>query len=401
MIGILKRLKTLLDNPENLIYIAFVSVFLHYVITAAVIISLGIFLVSDEKRRKQCFSHSGKLLFVVFTCFTMLVALYHKNFIGAACSVGFYFIIVIGNYTRSVITEKIFDRCLNICCYVAIPLFLSALVEKVLNSQVPGYTCKLWFFNQNYFCAILATIVLICGYNATSHKGPVLRYYICASFAVAAMYLGKSIFAFIEVFIGLFILLILKRKHLMISVLLFAVVSCLVIVAAVPDIFPRLSEINITTERRIRIWNEAMPFIKENPFFGRGFLSYYQLAGQNPDIYQTTHTHNFALEFLISFGVIGTVILVLFLWSYYRKVAECKELLRNNNAATIILTISSAVLLHMTTDMTLLWIQTGFLYALILGGIGVDEKALNKRILACAHLGGRSDIKREKSPEKE
>ena len=55
----------------------------------------------------------------------------------------------------------------------------------------------------------------------------------------------------------------------------------------------------------------------------------------------------------------------------------------------------------MTTDMTLLWIQTGFLYALILGGIGVDEKALNKRILACAHLGGRSDIKREKSPEKE
>ena len=35
------------------------------------------------------------------------------------------------------------------------------------------------------------------------------------------------------------------------------------------------------------------------------------------------------------------------------------------------------------------------LYALILGGIGIDEAALNKRIIACASLGGKSDRKEE------
>lgn len=378
-------------SPENLIYIAFISVFLHYIVTAVVIITVGLYLVFRQETYKTVFAYGGKGFFLAFTAYTILIALYFKNFIGVACSCGFFLIIVISYYVRSTITEKVFERCLDICCYAAIPLGVAAMVEKVLNSQNPGHGCKLWFFNENYFCSILAAIVLICAFQATSHKGPVLRYYVCAAFGGIAMYLGESLFAFVELFVGVCILLILKRKHFMLSMFLMAVCVCLVIIYFVPDLFPRLSESNITTERRIRIWNEAMQFIKENPLFGRGFLSYFQYAGQNPDIYQTTHAHNFAIESFLSFGVIGTVILLLFLWSYYRKVAECKELLRVNCAATLILSMSAAVMIHMTTDMTVLWIQTGLLYGLLLGGIGIDERALNKRIIACAGLGGRSD----------
>lgn len=391
MICILQRIKNLWKSPENLIYLAFISVFLHYIITAIVAITIGVYLLFNKETCKKAFSFSGKGFFIAFTVYTILVALYHKNFIGVAVSCGFYLIIVISYYVRSVVTERVFERCLDICCYAAVPLGLAAVVEKLLNAQTPDYSCKLWFFNENYFCSVLAAVVLMCAYNATSHKGPVLKYYVCAAFGGIAMYLGESMFAIVELFVGLCVLLILKRKHLMLAMFLMAVVVCLIIIYAVPDIFPRLSEANITTERRIRIWNEAMVFIKENPLFGRGFLSYYQYAGLHPDMYQTAHAHNFAIEFLLSFGIIGTILLVLFLWSYYRKVAECKELLRTNCATTIILTISAAVMIHMTTDMTIMWIQTGLLYGLILGGLGIDERALNKRINACAGLGGRSD----------
>ena len=118
-------------------------------------------------------------------------------------------------------------------------------------------------------------------------------------------------------------------------------------------------------------------------------------------MYQTAHTHNFAIESLLSFGIIGSVLLLLLLWSYYSKVAECKELMRNNTATTLILSISAAVLIHSTTDITLLWINTGVLYAIILGAVGIDEKALNKRILACAQKGGASDNKPPKNTEKQ
>ena len=396
MIFILQRVKDISKSSENLIYIAFISAFLHYVITALVILAIGIGLVCNKKTRQQVFSFKGKGWFFAFTAYTVIIALYFQNFIGVACSIGFFFIVVISYFVRANVTQRVYERCLDVCCYAALPLCFATVIENSLNSSVPGYTCKLWFFNENYFCSLLAAVVIICAYNATSHKGPVLKYYICAAAAGITMFLGESMFAFVEVFVGIVVVLLLKKKHMLLAVALLAVVACMVIVLAIPDIFPRLSEINVTSQRRVRIWNEAMPFIKENAIWGKGFLSYYQYAGMNPSIYQTTHTHNFAIESLISFGIVGTVLLLIFLWSYYRKVAECKELLRNNSAVILILTISTAVLVHTMTDLTLLWVQTGLLYALILGGVGIDEEALNKRIIACAGLGGVSDRKEEK-----
>ena len=395
MIYILNRVKKLAAKPENLIYIAFISVFLHYVLTAIAILFIAVCIFCSKESRRQIFSFKGKKVFIVFSLYTFLIAVFSKNFLGAGFSIGVFLVIAISYYVRANITPKVYERCLNICCFSAVPLGIATLMESILNSQVPGYTCKLWFFNENYFCSILATLVIICAYNATSHKGPVLRYYICACFAALAMYLGQSMFAVVEAFIGICVLLILKKKHAMRSMLALATVICVFVALAVPDIFPRLSEINITSERRIRIWNEAMPFIAENPLFGKGFLSYYYYAVQNPSMYQTAHAHNFAIESMLSLGAVGTVILVCLLWSYYKKAMECKELLRNNTATTLILTISTAMLVHSMTDMTMLWHQTGLLFALFLGTIGIDEDALNKRIIACAALGGKSDRKEE------
>ena len=93
------------------------------------------------------------------------------------------------------------------------------------------------------------------------------------------------------------------------------------------------------------------------------------------------------------------VLILMLLWSYYHKVSECKELLRNNCSATLILTLSATVLIHMTTDMTIIWMQTALLYLLIMGCIGIDEKALDKRILACAQNKGGSDRTEEQEPE--
>lgn len=384
MIDILSKLKNFKFAPENLIYVAFACVFLPYLFTGIIAVGIGLYLLLNPNTQKQIFVHKGKTLFLLFTAYTAVVAMCYKNYYGLACSAGFFIIIVISYYARSVMTEQIFERSLDICAYSAIPVSVAAIIEKLLNSADADYRCKLWFFNENYFCTLMVAVILICAFCATSHKKKVLKYYICAVFAAVALYLGESIFAFVSLFVGMFVLLILMRKHTLLAVFLLTVCICLVILYCVPDIFPRLWESNITTGRRIRIWNAAMEFIGKEPFFGRGFLSYYQHALENPSTYQTAHAHNFALEPLISFGLVGTALLLIFLWSYYKKVAECKERLRNNYATTFVLTMSAAILVHMTTDMTIFWIQTGLLYGLILGCVGVDEKALNKRILACA-----------------
>ncbi len=372
-----------MKTPQSLIYVAFVSVFFHFAITALVILTLGIIILAKKEMRKAAFSYKGRLIFMIFTLYTMVIGAVYGNFVGVGCSILFFLIIIISYYARSVLRHKILESGLDICCIMSIIVSLCAIIDKLFNLSTPAYRCTLWFFNTNYLSTLMATVIIICGYKVINSKARTLFYYVTAIFCALTMYLCGSMFAFVEIFAGVFILLFLNRKHFMIAFMLFVVCFCLVILYCVPDIFPRLSESNITTDNRINIWNTSMDLIKEAPFFGRGFLSYYFLSGSVEGAYPTTHAHNFALEPILSFGLVGTFLLLIFLWSYYKKVVECKELLRDNKVTVLIISISAAIIVHATTDMTMLWVQTGLLYALIIAGIGIDERALDKRILAC------------------
>ncbi len=378
-----KNIKSFFTKPQSLIYVAFVSVFLHFAITALVILALGFTILAKKEMRQAAFSYKGRLSFTIFTAYTLVIAAIYGNLIGVGCSILFFLIVIISYYARRILRRKCLELGLDLCCVMSIIITVCAVIDKLFNLNTPGYRCTLWFFNTNYLSTLMATVIIICGYKVITYNSHVFFYYLTAVFCALTMYFCGSMFAFVEIFVGVFILLFLNRKHFMIALMLFVVCFCLVILYCVPDIFPRLSESNITTDNRINIWNTSMELIQKSPFFGHGFLSYYLLSGSVEGAYPTTHAHNFALEPILSFGVVGTVLLLIFLWSYFKKVIECKELLRDNKVTILILSVSSAIIVHATTDMTMLWIQTGLLYALIFAGIGIDERALDKRILAC------------------
>lgn len=393
-----KSIKSFFKKPQSLIYVAFVSIFLHFAITALVIITLGVIILAKKEMRQAAFSYKGRLIFSIFTLYTIIVAAVYGNFIGVGCSILFFLIITISYYARRVFKAKALENGLDICCVMSIIVTLCAIIDKLFNLSTPAYRCTLWFFNTNYLSTLMATVIIICGYKVITYKSHILFYYATAFLCALTMYLCGSMFAFVEIFVGVFILLFLNRKHFMIALLLFVVCFCLVIIYCVPDIFPRLSESNITTDNRINIWNTSMELIQKAPFFGHGFLSYYFLSGTVEGSYPTTHAHNFALEPILSFGIVGTVLLLIFLWSYFKKVIECKELLRDNKVTVLIISVAAAIIVHATTDMTMLWIQTGLLYALIIAGIGIDERALDKRILACVK---KSEKYKSINPEEE
>lgn len=376
-------IKQFFKKPENLIYVAFVSVFLHFAVTVLVVFAFGFVILFNKEKRKMAFSYKGRVSFLLFTIYTIIIAAFNGNYIGMLCSVFFFFVIVISYYARHILTSEILENGLNLCCIMSLIITVCAVIDKCFNLDVSGYRCTLWFFNTNYLSTIMATVIIICGHKVVNVKTKSFFYYVTAFCCALTMYLCGSIFAFIEIFVGISVLLLLNRKHFMLSLFLFTVCICIVILYCEPEIFPRLMNSNITTDNRILIWDASMNFIKESPLFGRGFLSYYLLSNGVEGLLSSTHAHNLALEPILSFGLIGSLILLCFIWSYYKKAAQCKELLRKNKTTILILSISAAVLIHATTDMTMLWVQTGLLYALILGGLGIDERALEKRALAC------------------
>lgn len=370
-------------TPENLIYIAFASTFMPFFLTGIIIIFIGIYIMTNSKRRKAVFCHSGCSLLVVFTIYTALIGLFRNNYIGFLCSVGFFFIIVIGYYARTFMTSNIFQHALDLCCLMCVFVFLSVAGERIIYSHIDNYRCVGWFFNSNYLCTMMALMIIVCVYKLIiTHKGRLL--YILTSFmCFFTMYLGGSIFSFIELAIGILGLIIVYKKRRLLG-LAAIICSCIAVILYVaPETFPRILESNNSTELRILVWDSSIEFLKINPIFGNGFLPYYHFHNLLGSLWKTTHTHNFLFESILSFGLVGTIIFLAFIWSYYEKVSECKSLLRKNKTTNLILAVSTATIIHCTVDLTILWIQTGFFFILILSGIGVDEKTLNRRIKAC------------------
>ncbi len=395
MRNILKR-KTF--TAENIICLAFASVFLHYVLTVLALLGISIYILFNYNARKSAFRYYGKTLFIIFTVYAAVIALIRDNFIGFACTVGFFAIFLVYYYVRSEITGDVFQKGLDISCGMSWIVFVSVVAEKLMYSHQEDYRCASWFLNSNYLCSVMAMVVIVCVYKLLISQKGFPFYTITAILCFVTIYLSGSIFAMIEMVVGIFTLLLLYKKRSIITVGLIIMLVCVLIIYAFPQIFPRILESDSTTNNRILVWDSSLDFIKKNIFLGQGFLGYQHMHELYGSLWKDAHhTHNFLFEIILNFGLIGSSILVAFLWTCYEKVAECKSLLRKTKAANLILAISTATIIHCTVDMTIQWVQTGLLFALILAGIGVDEKALDRRIRACL---AKSE-KKIKSPEEE
>ena len=366
------------SSANILVYLAFLSVFLHYVVTAIAIAALGLFVLIKRETRKYVFAKKSHVLLSAFCLISAGTALFYKNYLGVICSVAFYLLILILYFVKSIITTHMLERSLSLCCKVAIPLSLAVAVEKYLHMGEKSYRCQLWFFNANYMTALFAAVALFCVYKIIGNSEQIWLYFVSLAAGVVAMYLSGSMFAFIELFVGVCMLLILRKKHIFLAGFFFLAFLGLVVLYFYPEIFPRILTASRQTDKRIEIWNASMEFIKQRPLFGQGFLTYFHNANQNPDIYQTTHSHNFALEPLLCFGIVGTIFIILLLWLYFKELIKCKEHLNNDKVTSLVLSLCCAVLIHSTTDMTLMWIQTGLLYVLIMASVGIDERKLEK-----------------------
>ena len=162
----------------------------------------------------------------------------------------------------------------------------------------------------------------------------------------------------------------------MLSILLLLAGTACIVLYCVPELLPRIQDSNITTDNRVVIWRTSLQAIAKSPIFGRGFLTYYHIYSDFPGSYPTTHAHNILLEPILSFGIVGTALMLIPLIYYYRRVILCRNAQNKLNATSLILALSCALVIHGTTDLTFMWIQTGLLYCLIMGGVGIEERML-------------------------
>ena len=365
---------------EILLYVLVISIFIHYVLAAAVLIFIALAVLITNKYRRALKTLKFRFVGYAFCALTALVAAINNNWIGLLCSFGAFVIFITGHFAHSVMTTKVYETCLNLCCVCSYFVSVYAIIERICFWKIPTYRCFGLFFNPNYLATVMATVIIICAYKVIARQGNQLFYYITAAVCVLPLYFSGSMFIWVEMFIAVAVLLSLTNKHNVLSIFLIFVSFCCAIIYLAPDIIPRFSESSETLQNRLRIWELSIETIKLNPIFGKGFLTYYYMFSDFSPAYPTTHAHNIILEPILSFGILGTLTLITFFVLYYRRLLYCRSNLGRSHISALILALTAGVFVHSLVDMTMLWIQTAALYAIIMAGVGADEKKLNELI---------------------
>ena len=151
----------------------------------------------------------------------------------------------------------------------------------------------------------------------------------------------------------------------------------IMLITTMPELLPRLSESGEATGYRVHIWGIIIREIKLHPFFGRGFMSYNLIKGLYEGSYNTVHSHNLALDSLLNFGIVGTLLLGSMLYYIIRRIVRVYKTEIGNEIAAIAIAILAAIISHSFTDITFFWIQTGIFYVIVFGSIGCEESRLD------------------------
>lgn len=378
-----------LSVHENVVFLSVVSIFLPYYVTIIIVTYLGFYVLFKTDVKETVFAHLGSWLVPVFSAVTLITAICYKNILGFFCSLLFFILFILSFYLRTIITTELFEKALDLMCVCSVFASAVVILEKIIYINAYYHRCCGDFFNNYYFSfyfhpnylgSLMAAVILVCAYKVVVKRNDKKYYYAIAVLAAITVFLTESMFAWIEVLVGLSILLLLARRHQLLSILLIMVAFAAVLLYTAPDIFekfvPRIMYAGETFSNRILIWDFAIKSIKKAPLFGRGFFTYYQLSLADPSSFQTTHAHNIFLEPLLSFGIIGSLILFAMIFILFYRVVLCKNLLRKSHITTLIFSVTAAILIHSIIDMTMLWVQTALLYCIIMGGIGADERKI-------------------------
>lgn len=378
----MKIISSIFENRQStdnlIIYTAFISVFLPYYMPVIFLIVACAYLAITKKVGSELKKNNIPWL-LIFLGYSAIVGVINQNFNGISYSIIIFLMVYFCVFVKNRITEEIFEKSLTLCCFAGLITSLISIGDMavfLLSGGTGKHRSTLYFFNCNYLATILAIVVIICAYKFILKKYNRFFCIITALFCAVAMYLTGSMFVWIEVFVGIAVLLRTTRRHQLLSILMLCFATIFIVLNFVPQLIPRLHDLTVTTDNRITIWKTSFEEIKSNPIFGRGFMTYKHVLANYPGSYKTSHSHNILLECLMDFGIIGTGILLVYIVKYLRRIFVCHSSQTKMFFSSLIISFLCSVLAHGTTDLTFLWTQTGFLYCIIMCGIGPEEKLL-------------------------
>lgn len=393
-------------NPEKLIILLSISLFLPFEITILYIVLLGLFVLISNLRNnsfKKLFEKTpyGWVLLILAIYFVIVSAV-AGNWIGFFISFGLILIFFVYFYYRQHLNLELFNLIVDIMIFMSLISVAYSVFEqlyyaieqgsilKYFNiSNAPKYRVHAFYFNANYYALMIAMVIIMCVYKLISQKKySHINYsmYIIAIVAnLFALFLTGSRLAWMAMIVAIIVLFSFTKKWRALSITIAIVLVVIALLFLNIPIIPRFVEYGFSLESRTNIYETSFLMMKDTWLFGRGPLTYMYEWPNYVDEYvkiyganhlpksglYSEHTHSIFIEPLVSFGVIGSIFFIFYLLVLYKEIFQVLFSRVNAYLCALILAITAAVLVADVIDLSVLWVQTGMLFFMIIGASSI------------------------------
>ncbi|WP_172923164.1 O-antigen ligase [Streptococcus sp. 2741] len=388
-IGFIEKLKGL-SSKELILLGIILSIFLPFYLFVVVLCLYIISLIftGDMKSILQKMGEHPMLL--LFLSYSTVISILAQNWMGLVASVGLFLFTIFFLHYQSILSHKFFRLILQFVLFGSVLSAAFASLEhfqivKKFNYAFLSPNMQVWhqnraevtFFNPNYYGIICCFCIMIAFYLFTTTKLNWLKVFcVIAGFVnLFGLNFTQNRTAFPAIIAGAIIYLfttIKNWKAFWLSIGVFAIGLSFLFSS---DLGVRMGTLDSSMEERISIWDAGMALFKQNPFWGEGPLTYMHSYPRIHAPYHE-HAHSLYIDTILSYGIVGTILLVLSSVAPVRLMMDMSQESGKRPIIGLYLSFLTVVTVHGIFDLALFWIQSGFIFLLVMCSVPLEHRTL-------------------------
>ncbi|CVQ02774.1 O-antigen ligase family protein [Streptococcus pneumoniae] len=388
-IGFIEKLKGL-SSKELILLGIILSIFLPFYLFVVVLCLYIISLIftGDMKSILQKMGEHPMLL--LFLSYSTVISILAQNWMGLVASVGMFLFTIFFLHYQSILSHKFFRLILQFVLFGSVLSAAFASLEhfqivKKFNYAFLSPNMQVWhqnraevtFFNPNYYGIICCFCIMIAFYLFTTTKLNWLKVFcVIAGFVnLFGLNFTQNRTAFPAIIAGAIIYLfttIKNWKAFWLSIGVFAIGLSFLFSS---DLGVRMGTLDSSMEERVSIWDAGMALFKQNPFWGEGPLTYMHSYPRIHAPYHE-HAHSLYIDTILSYGIVGTILLVLSSVAPVRLMMDMSQESGKRPIIGLYLSFLTVVAVHGIFDLALFWIQSGFIFLLVMCSIPLEHRML-------------------------
>ncbi len=392
---------------DRLITILFASIFLPWEISVGVVLLGMVYILVKSNFVETLKRITGAKALMLFSLYLMITSTLSGNWLGLLLSFGLGAMFINVIHYRRYIYRDLFEQILDIAIILSVVAVVVAVVEQFHYMSLfegmgfldiqnkPQFRVHTFYFNANYYAMMLLFIECMCVYKFFRISKLSFRFYYAGigCLNLFALYLTGGRIAWLCLALGVLAMLLVNRWYKLFGCTIFAGIGAVGLLSLKPNLLPRLASQGLAIGRRTKIWETAVLIIQDSWLFGRGPLTYYNVYDSYTKEYIATygmeslkqyklgissqHAHTIFLEPLVSFGIVGTIIFLVFLFSQLRILIRLLTKKIDRTLASLMFGFLMVTIAFCIIDFPIFWVQTGMVFLFVFGGMDMYRKELS------------------------